>query len=70
LFAGVVLAKVPLDANHLWIKEWIERAYLFVGIMSFLLSLALPWTLTTIQRRRVDAEIERRRQDDGVGGAS
>lgn len=68
LFVGAVLAKAPLAKNHLWIKEWIERAYLFVGITSFLLSFALPWTLMVIQRRRVDAEIEQRRQDQGVQG--
>jgi uncharacterized membrane protein len=73
LFAGVVLSKAQLAANHVWIKEWVERAYLFVGITSFLLSFALPWTLMVIQRRRVDAEIEHRRHDEGArsggGGA-
>ncbi len=69
LFVGVMLSKVQLAANHMWIKEWIERGYLFIGITSFLLSLALPWTLTTIQRRRVDAEIERRR-DELTGNGS
>ena len=66
LFIGVVLAKAQLTEDHLWIKDWIERAYLFIGITSFLLSLALPWTLRTIQRGRVDAEISRRRQRVGM----
>jgi MFS family permease len=66
LFAGVVLSKAQLPASHLWIKDWVERAYLFFGITSFLLSFALPWTLMVIQRRRVDAEIEQRRQDEGI----
>jgi lysylphosphatidylglycerol synthetase-like protein (DUF2156 family) len=26
LFVGVVLEKAPLAPNHLWIKEWVERA--------------------------------------------
>lgn len=68
LFIGVVLSKAQLAPNHLWIKEWIERGYLFVGITSFLFSFALPWTMMTIQRRRVDTEIERRRQQAGIGG--
>jgi lysylphosphatidylglycerol synthetase-like protein (DUF2156 family) len=67
LFIGVVLSKAQLYPNHLWIKDWVERGYLFVGITSFLFSFALPWTMMTIQRRRVDAEIERRRQQVGIG---
>jgi hypothetical protein len=70
LFTGVVLSKARLDENHLWIKEWIERGYLFIGISAFLFSFALPWTMRTIQRRRVDTEIERRRQQAGIGDRS
>ncbi len=68
LFVGVVLAKAQLSEDRLWIKEWIERGYLFIGITSFLLSLALPWTLRTIQRGRVDTEIDRRRRQVGMSG--
>jgi hypothetical protein len=63
LFVGVVLAKVHLNAGSEWIRVWIERAYLFFGISSFLYSFALPWALMKIQQARVDAEIERRRAE-------
>lgn len=66
LFVGVVLAKVQLSDDHLWIKTWTERGYLFFGITSFFLSLALPWALMGVQRHRVDAEIERRRTAAGI----
>ncbi len=70
LFVGVVLGKAHLAPGVEWIKVWIERAYLFFGISSFLCSFALPWALMKIQQARVDAEIERRRSDgDGeLGG--
>src|ERR1700730_1923714 len=66
LFVGVVLAKVQLSGEHRWIKDWIERGFLFFGITSFFLSFALPWALMTVQRHRVDGEIERRRRAAGI----
>jgi hypothetical protein len=63
LFVGVVLAKVPLSTEHRWMKDSIEYGYLFFGITSFLFSFALPWAFMTIQRNRVDAEIDRRRRE-------
>jgi len=43
LFVGIVLERA-LDERNLW-RIWIERAYLFVGITSFLLTFALPRAL-------------------------
>jgi hypothetical protein len=68
LFSGVLIQSA-LDEHHS-VRIWIERLYLFFGVFSFLLSFALPISLMTLQRARVDAEIERRRARDGVGGAA
>lgn len=48
-------------------KEWLERGYLFLGVSSFLLSFALPWSVMQLQKARIDAEIERRREKSGIG---
>jgi|SRR6516162_9043597 hypothetical protein len=64
LFVGVILDKA-LD-DHFWIKIAIERAYLFIGITSFLFTFAVPVALLRIQQERYDAEIERRRQQVGI----
>ena len=60
MFVGVVLERA-LDEHNLW-RVWVERAYLFIGITSFLLTFALPRALMDLQRARYDAETERRRR--------
>jgi hypothetical protein len=68
LFAGALLQKAPDSAvSHVW-KVWIERLYVFFGVLSFLLTTALPGALGKLQLRRAEAEIERRRQDAGIQG--
>lgn len=47
---------------------WIERAYLFFAVLTFLLSLWLPWALARMQREKVDSVIEDIRQREGIGG--
>ena len=64
LFTGVVLEK-QLDEHSLW-KVWVERAFLFVGVTSFLFTFALPGALVQMQSARYDAEIERRRREAGI----
>jgi hypothetical protein len=64
LFVGVVLEKV-LDPHNKW-KMFVEWAYLFFGITSFLLTFALPISLLHMQQARYDAEIARRRRDAGI----
>ena len=60
IFASVVVRKIPCDIVACWIKVWIERTYLFVGVFSFLVSFTLPFALHRIQMKRlVDCE-ERR----------
>jgi MFS family permease len=65
LFAGVLIQGAFTE--HDSIRVWIERVYLFLGVFSFILSFGLPISLMKLQRARVDAEIERRRQLEGVG---
>jgi hypothetical protein len=60
LFVGVIVGKA-LPAGDPW-RIWIERAYIFCGATSFLLTFALPFYLFKQQRERYDAEIERRRE--------
>ena len=61
IFASVVVRKIPCDIVACWIKVWIERAYLFVGVFSFLVSFTLPFALHRIQMKRLDEEAERRK---------
>ncbi len=46
---------------------WLERAFLFFGVFAFSLSMALPSALMKVQRERIDAVIEHRRNNDKVG---
>lgn len=64
LFVGVVMDKALADGNF-W-RVWIERAYLFFGITSFLLTFGLPVHLIELQTKRYDAETARRRQQAGL----
>jgi len=64
LFVGVVVRDAPVVPDE--IKMWIDRAYLFVGFFSFLLTFGLAKSLLTIQVGRIEAEIKRRRARDGI----
>jgi hypothetical protein len=68
LFAGVLVQSAL--AEHDVVRIWIERVYLFFGVFSFVLSFGLPISLMRLQRTRVDAEIERRRQLEGIGSTA
>lgn len=66
VFVGTLLAKAPAKVVSDDIKHWVAYAHLFLGASAFLLSLALPKMLIDVQRKRVDAEIKRRRKDAGL----
>src|ERR1043166_9025050 len=53
LFTGVILERA-LDEHNVW-RLWIERAYLFLGVTSFLFTFALPAALVRMQSARYDA---------------
>jgi hypothetical protein len=65
LFAAALLSKTT-GPHTIIIRTWIERGYLFLAVFSFLLSFALPWSLMKLQHARVDAELKKRRAEDGI----
>lgn len=46
--------------------NWVERIYLGLAVLAFLLSFRLPWTLTRIQQERYDAVLEQQRRNSGI----
>jgi hypothetical protein len=64
LFVGVVLDKA-LTEQSLW-KIWIDRAYLFLGVSSFLFTFARPVAMFQLHAARYDLETERRRREVGL----
>jgi len=63
LFLGTLLSKAPNGSWAAEVKPWVERLYLFFGVFSFGLTLALPSMLARLQMARVDAEIGQRREE-------
>jgi len=48
------------------VNIWIERIYLFFGVLAFTLSVQLPSLLTKIHQERIDCVIEHRRANDNI----
>lgn len=46
--------------------NWVERIYLGLAVLAFLLSFRLPWTLTRIQQERYDEVLEQQRRNSGI----
>ena len=65
LFVSVLVNKADCNVSLIW-KIWIERAYLFFGISSFLLTFGLPAALLKLQLARVDTLIKQRRNRAGL----
>ncbi|MDR3378703.1 MAG: hypothetical protein P4M10_08470 [Verrucomicrobiae bacterium] len=66
LFSGVLVHKIPNAVVSGRIKIIIEYSYLFFGVFSFLLTMALPRVLGQIQLARSESEIEARRAAAGI----
>ncbi len=66
IFVSSIIKKAPNEIVSMDWKVWIDRAYLFFGVGSFLLSFALPFALHKLQMDRLDREIERRRREAGI----
>lgn len=66
LFVGVLIAKEPAGVLPIQVTIWVERAYVFFGVFSFLLTLGLPRALSKIQLARSSAAIEARRLAAGI----
>lgn len=63
---GLVFFALLLKDKDPSIVLWLERGFLFLGVFAFVLSLALPGSLMKVQRERIDAVIEHRRNQDKV----
>ena len=61
VFLSALLKKAPSTPRMDSVRYWVEYVYLMLGIAAFLLSLALPKMLMSIQRARIDAEIDNRK---------
>ncbi|ADU63419.1 MAG: hypothetical protein KUA35_10285 [Pseudodesulfovibrio sp.] len=57
-----------LIKDHSAVTIWIERAYLGLAVMAFVLSFRLPWALVNIQMRRYDELIDEQRKACGING--
>lgn len=64
LFAGVLIREAPLVPEV--IKVWIDRTYLFLGVLSFLMTFGLAKSMVALQLARYDTEIKRRRHLAGL----
>jgi hypothetical protein len=64
LFAGVVIRESHSVPEI--IKVWIDRTYLFLGVLSFLMTFGLAKSMIALQLARYDAEIKRRRGIAGI----
>jgi len=70
---SIYLATLALIFSALLFKDkypdvviWLERAFLFLGVFAFSLSMLLPSALMKVQRERIDAVIEHRRNNDNI----
>nr|VFK41399.1 MAG: hypothetical protein BECKTC1821D_GA0114238_101011 [Candidatus Kentron sp. TC]VFK62430.1 MAG: hypothetical protein BECKTC1821F_GA0114240_10747 [Candidatus Kentron sp. TC] len=55
-----------LGQRYPTITIWLERGYLFFGVLVFILSMRLPGALMKLQEERIDGIIEHRREEDGI----
>ncbi|TIT67766.1 MAG: hypothetical protein E5W90_07790 [Mesorhizobium sp.] len=66
IFVGALLSKAPNTVISDDTKSIIAHVHLALGVTAFLLTLGMPKMLMDIQRKRVDAEIDRRRSEAGI----
>ena len=66
LFVGIILERAYNGHAHVMVRDAVQWSYLFLGITSFLLTLALTMSLWNMQKARYEAEIERRRAEVGI----
>ena len=66
LFAGTLFRKVPEKDVWPWFADlvkWIDYGYVFLGVTSFLLTFALPFSLRKVQMERLSVEAQRRKAE-------
>jgi hypothetical protein len=64
LFAGVLVRDACTVPE--FVKVWIDRAYLFLGVLSFLMTFGLAKSMIAFQMARFEAEIAKRRKAAGL----
>ena len=64
---GIIFVSLLADARYPQVTVWLERCYLFVATVAFLLSLRLPWALAKIQEERIEKIHRKRREAAGLG---
>lgn len=62
IFIGVVVREIPPHVVPNGVKIWINRAYLFFCVSSFIFTFGLAKSLFKLQLDRIDAEITKRRR--------
>lgn len=70
LTLGLIFLALLLKEQDPRLIVWLERGFLFLGTVSFVLSLRLPGALMGVQSERIDAVIEHRRRQDGIGDSN
>lgn len=63
---GLIFVSVLVSKTAPTQSVWLERIYLFLGILTFSHSLSIPSVLITAQRERIDSVIESRRRQEGI----
>ncbi|MER8456287.1 hypothetical protein [Mesorhizobium sp. M0965] len=66
IFVGTLLSKAPEAVVSSDTKSIIAHIHLALGVTAFILTLGMPKMLMDVQRKRVDAEIDRRRSEAGI----
>ena len=61
-----IFASVLVPNSFPRLVVWIERIYLFAGVLAFLCSYLLPSALMKIQQERIESTIEHRRRAAGI----
>ena len=63
---GLIFVTVLVSKTAPAQSIWLERIYLFLGILAFSHSLSIPSVLIASQRERIDSVIESRRRQEGI----
>jgi len=63
---SLLLASILVPDCFYALIKYLEVAYVFLGIIGFVYSFRLPWTLARIQAERLDSLIRERRRTAGL----
>ena len=67
IFLSSLIKAVAHSIPQLWIALlYVERIYLGLAVLAFLLSFRLPWMLTRMQLEHYDAVLEQQRANSGI----